>query len=270
MAGHASSPAPMKLATYRDGSRDGQLVVVSSDLAQAHYATSIATRLQAVLDDWNFLSPQLQDLYATLNQGKARHAFAFEPRRCLAPLPRAYRWVRGGERLVHGGGDAFAGATDTLRLAAPAQADAWQPAIVAATGDLVADALPEQALESVRLLMLAAWWPPQDPAADSDDALPPVFGPVAVTPDELGPAWTGSTLKLALHGAAADPTPLPAFGAPIARLARARALRAGTLLGLALGNATAPEPGQALCVQAWAVDGSSVFGAIEATIADGG
>jgi fumarylacetoacetate (FAA) hydrolase len=52
----------MKLATYRDGSRDGQLVVVSRDLQSAHYATGIASRLQQVLDDWNFMSPQLQDL----------------------------------------------------------------------------------------------------------------------------------------------------------------------------------------------------------------
>ena len=52
----------MKLATYKDGSRDGQLVVVSRDLASAHYASGIATRLQQVLDDWNFLSPQLEDL----------------------------------------------------------------------------------------------------------------------------------------------------------------------------------------------------------------
>ena len=67
----------MKLATYKDGSRDGQLVVVSRDLAMAHYASSVATRLQQVLDDWNFLSPQLEDLYQTLNQGKARHAFVY-------------------------------------------------------------------------------------------------------------------------------------------------------------------------------------------------
>ena len=59
----------MKLATYKDGSRDGQLVVVSRDLSLAHYATGIASRLQQVLDDWNFLAPQLQDLYDTLNQG---------------------------------------------------------------------------------------------------------------------------------------------------------------------------------------------------------
>ncbi|HEY5322023.1 MAG TPA: fumarylacetoacetate hydrolase, partial [Caldimonas sp.] len=61
----------MKLATYKDESRDGQLVVVSRDLSTAHYASGIASRLQQVLDDWNFLSPQLEDLAATLNGGKA-------------------------------------------------------------------------------------------------------------------------------------------------------------------------------------------------------
>ena len=47
----------MKLATYKDGSRDGQLVVVSRDLSSAHYATGIANTLQQALDDWNFISP---------------------------------------------------------------------------------------------------------------------------------------------------------------------------------------------------------------------
>src|SRR6478609_2777768 len=91
----------MKLATYKDGSRDGQLVVVSRDLSTAHYATGIADRLQQVLDDWGFLSPQLQDLYETLNNGKARHAFPFEPSRCMAPLPRAYQWADGSAFINH-------------------------------------------------------------------------------------------------------------------------------------------------------------------------
>ena len=67
----------MKLATYKDGSRDGQLVVVSRDLSTAHYASGIATRLQQLLDDWNFIAPQLSDLYQMLNDGRARHGFAF-------------------------------------------------------------------------------------------------------------------------------------------------------------------------------------------------
>src|SRR4029453_12763413 len=91
----------MKLPTYKDGSRDGQLVVVSRDLGQAHYASGIASRMQQVLDDWNFLSPQLQDLYVTLNHGRARHAFPFDPAMCLAPLPRAYQWADGSAYINH-------------------------------------------------------------------------------------------------------------------------------------------------------------------------
>ena len=91
----------LKLATYKDGSRDGQLVVVSRDLSMAHYASGVASRLQQVLDDWNFISPSLQDLYEVLNQGKARHAFPFDSRMCMAPLPRAYQWADGSAYLNH-------------------------------------------------------------------------------------------------------------------------------------------------------------------------
>ena len=91
----------MKLATLKDGSRDGQLVVVSRDLASAHYATGIASRMQQVLDDWGFMSPQLQDLYDALNAGRARHAFPFDPAQCMAPLPRAYQWADGSAYLNH-------------------------------------------------------------------------------------------------------------------------------------------------------------------------
>src|SRR5450830_1438365 len=83
----------MKLATYKDGSRDGQLVVVSRDLNTAHYATGTTNKLQQVLDDWNFISPQLQDLFDALNRGKSRHAFPFDPKQCMAPLPRAFQHV---------------------------------------------------------------------------------------------------------------------------------------------------------------------------------
>ena len=99
----------MKLATYKDGSRDGQLVVVSRDLTLAHYATGIANTMQAVLDDWNFMSPQLEDLFVSLNQGRARHSFPFDAARCMAPLPRIYQWIaKEGKRLVlRSGGDDF-------------------------------------------------------------------------------------------------------------------------------------------------------------------
>jgi len=53
----------MKLGTLKDGTRDGMLVVVSRDLKTAHVADGIAPTLQAALDDWAFIAPQLADLY---------------------------------------------------------------------------------------------------------------------------------------------------------------------------------------------------------------
>ena len=81
----------MKLATYQDGSRDGQLVVVSEDLEMAHFVSECAHTLRQLLEDWNFIFPQLQDISQTLNQGKARHAFPFNPQMCMAPLPRTFQ-----------------------------------------------------------------------------------------------------------------------------------------------------------------------------------
>jgi fumarylacetoacetate (FAA) hydrolase len=218
----------MKLATLKDGSRDGQLAVVSRDLASAHFATGIATRLQQVLDDWNFLSPQLEDLYATLNGGKARHAFAFDPRACMAPLPRAYQWADGSaypshvRRVLHargaevpasllevpmmyqGGSDDFLGSTDDAVFADEGFGIDLEAELAVLTGDLPMGATPEAALESVRLVLLANDWSlralvPAEVASgfgflQSKPAT--AFAPVAVTPDELGSAWRGGRVRL--------------------------------------------------------------------------
>lgn len=218
----------MKLATYKDGSRDGQLVVVSRDLATAHFATGIATRLQQLLDDWNFISPQLEDLSRTLNHGKARHAFAFDPRLCMAPLPRAYQWADGSAYLSHaervwhargheipatlrsdplmyqGGSDDFLGPTeDAVFRDAEAGID-FEAELAVVTGDLPMGSPPAQALESVRLLMLVNDWTLRHLVpAELEKSLGLVqskpataFAPVAVTPDELGAAWQRGRVNL--------------------------------------------------------------------------
>lgn len=211
----------MKLATYRDGSRDGQLVVVSRDLSTAHYASGHATRLQQLLDDWNFVAPQLQDLYETLNGGKARHAFAFDPAMCMAPLPRAYQWVDGSAYLNHvelvrkargadlppqllsdplmyqGGSDALLGACEPARFASGDGGIDFEAELAVITGDVPQGVTAEAAIESVRLLTLVNDWSLREriPAElakgfgflQSKPAT--AFAPVVVTPDELGPAW---------------------------------------------------------------------------------
>ena len=245
----------MKLATYKDGSRDGQLLVVSRDLSTAHYATAIADRLQQVLDDWNFLSPQLQDLYDTLNQGKARHAFPFEPRQCMAPLPSAYQWVNGaayGQHeapLMHqGASDDFLGPCDDVVCSSEALGIDFEAALAVITGDVRRGASAGQALDGVRLVMLANAVTLRElvPAEQARGAgllqskPATAFSPVAVTLDELGSAWDQGRLNLTLQCTwngrrvglcEAGPDMKFHFGQLIAHLCQTRNLRAGAVIG---------------------------------------
>ncbi|HEX5391220.1 MAG TPA: fumarylacetoacetate hydrolase family protein, partial [Burkholderiaceae bacterium] len=221
----------MKLATYKDGSRDGQLVVVSRDLSTAHYATGIANTLQQALDDWNFIAPQLQDLYVTLNHGKARHSFQFDAQRCAAPLPRAFQWADGSAYINHvelvrrargaevpasfytdplmyqGGSDDLLGPCDPVVVPSEAMGIDFEAEIAVITGDVPMGADADQALAGVRLLMLANDVSlrnliPNELAKgfgffQSKPAT--AFSPVAVTPDELGDAWQGGRVHLTLQ-----------------------------------------------------------------------
>ena len=262
----------MKLATYKDGSRDGQLLVVSRDLGTAHFATGIATRLQQLLDDWNFLSPQLEDLYTALNGGRARHAFAFDPRLCMAPLPRACQWVDASAYLNHvallyhargvevpptlqtdplmyqGGSDALLGPTDDAAFASAEDGIDFEAEIAVITGDIAAGSTPDQALEGIRLLMLANDWTLRHRVPDElakgfgflQSKPPTAFSPVAVTPDELGDAWQGGRVHLALQTqwngrtvgrVETGPEMHFHFGQLVAHLAATRPVRAGSIVG---------------------------------------
>lgn len=245
----------MKLATYQDGSRDGQLVVVSRDLTSAHYATHAAQHLRQVLDDWNFIAPQLQDLYESLNADRARHAFPFDPRQCMAPLPRASHWALAqawehglesqeaftdpGFRM--GAGDALAGPCDALVCAAEQLEMDFGAGLAAITGELPQRVTPTQALDGVRLLLLTNAVQLHAPGLAAVQRQPvTAFGPVAVTPDELGEAWSRGRVGLALQTswngrrvgiADADEDMRWSFGELIAHLCATRRLRAGSLVG---------------------------------------
>jgi len=258
----------MKLATYQDGSRDGQLVVVSRDLTQAHYATHIANRLQQVLDDWNYLSPQLQDIYTQLNQGRARHAFAFDPAQCMAPLPRAYRWLEGSAYLPHDElahrargeslpecrraaahvmecpGDDLAGPRQPIHCASEAWGPDFSAQLAVITGDVPAGCASDRALDAVRLLALvnavSLRQVPPDSYAGAVHSRPATsLAPVVVTPDVLGEAWAKGRVQLPVqctwNGRKVGMCEAGAdmhfhFGQLIAHAAATRRLRAGTLL----------------------------------------
>ena len=221
----------MKLATYKDGSRDGQLVVVSRDLSTAHYATGIANKMQQVLDDWGFIAPQLVDLSETLNQGKTRHAFPFDPAMCMAPLPRAYQWADGSAYVNHvelvrkargaempsnfwtdplmyqGGSDGFLGPMDPIIATDESLGIDFEAEVAIITDDVPLGTNVKDAAKHIRLFMLVNDVSlrnliPEEIAKgfgffQSKPAS--AFSPVAVTPDELEPHWDGQRLHLPLY-----------------------------------------------------------------------
>jgi fumarylacetoacetate (FAA) hydrolase len=221
----------MKLATLADGSRDGQLAVVARDLETAHIADGIAPTLQAALDDWAFIAPQLDALYAELNAGRARRAFDFDPARCMAPLPRAFQWADGSAYLNHvelvrrasgagmppsfhddplmyqGGSDDFLGPRDDIVLAFEEWGIDFAAELAVITGDVPMGATPDQAHGQIRLVMLAnavslrSLAPPELAKGFGFVQAKPAtaFSPVAVTPDELGDAWRDGKVHLPLR-----------------------------------------------------------------------
>ena len=324
----------MKLATYNDGSRDGQLIVVSRDLRSAHCASGAASRLQQVLDDWNFMSPQLEEISRTLNQGKARHAFAFEPQKCMAPLPRAYQLAVGSAYLNHvelahkahgvnvpesfraapqmyrAGSDEFLGPRDAIVCAGTEQGPPhgidFGAELAAVTDDVPMGTTPQAAVQRVRLLMLSNAVCRRDltpaPLPESSGLVrggpATAFGPVAVTPDELGESWQGGRVHLnmestwngkrvGLCNAGAEMT--FHFGQLIAHLCETRNVRAGSVVGsgpvsnrdgtlgysciadkratevIARGSPKASfmQPGDTIRIEMRGPDGLSMFGAIE-------
>ena len=262
----------MKLASLKDGTRDGQLAVISRDLKVAVLADGIAPTLQRALDDWHFIAPQLEQRYNELNEGGARHAFEFEPERCMAPLPRAFQWAdassyvnhvelvrkaRGAEMpesfwhdplMYQGGSDDFMGPTDDIVLASEDWGIDFEGEVAIITDDVPMGIDAASAESHVKLLMLVndvslrnlipaelakGFGFFQSKPASS-------FSPVAVTPDELAPAWQDGKLELPLlatwngslvgqPNAGVDMV----FNFPqlIAHAAKTRNMRAGSIIG---------------------------------------
>ena len=260
----------MKLATLRDGSRDGHLVVVSRDLTRCMPAHSIAYTLQAALDDWSAVEGTLQVLSDQLNGGMAGDHF--DPADCLSPLPRAFQWAdasayvnhvalvrkaRGADMpesfwtdplMYQGGSDSFLAPMGPIRMPDEAWGIDFEGEVAIVTGDVPMGASREAAARAIRLVMLVN-------DVSLRNLIPAelgkgfgffqskpssAFSPVAVSPDELGEAWDGGRLHLPLLSAVNDDP----FGRPnagvdmtfdfptlIAHAAKTRPLAAGTIIG---------------------------------------
>ena len=220
----------MKLATLKDGSRDGSLVLVSRDLSRVLAAPEVAATLQQALDAWDFAAPRLEAMYAQLNEGTSDGAVAFMPRLAHSPLPRAYQWADGSAYVNHvelvrqargatmpkefwtdplmyqGGSDGFLGPMDDIVFPDESWGIDFEAEVAVITGDVPMGATPAAAGAQVRLLMLVNDVSLRNliPAELSkgfgffQSKPASSFSPVAATPDELGSAWRDGKLHLPL------------------------------------------------------------------------
>jgi len=261
----------MKLATLRNGRPDGQLVVVSTDLARCVSAGRIAPNLQAALDDWANASPALANLGAQLDAG-AIASQAFDPAQALAPLPRAYQWIDGSGYLSHlervrslkgskdaelqsdrpllyqGGSDSLSAPTDPIRATDPDLAIDFEAEVAVITGPVPMGAKRAEAAAAIRLITICNDVSLRRLVVDDLQngfgffhAKPSTaFAPIVITPDTFGAAWSDNRLRLPIRIEVNGML----FGQPnagvdvhfdfadmIVEAARTRTLGAGTIVG---------------------------------------
>ncbi len=292
-AGNTKEPI-MKLATYKNGSRDGRLLVVSRDLARAVDAAAHAPTMQHAVEHWRDAAPRLQALYEALNAGKLAGEFAFDPALCMSPLPRTHQFVDASAFLNHGNimEQAYSLAvkkTEGIPILVQRQSDDFQgpcddyPLIEADNGDfegefgVIVDDTPmassPEACASKILLVVAF----NDVSMRGHlfrelqmgfgfiNAKPAtVFAPVAVTPDELGAGWHADgrihlDMQVSRNGEHfGHPNGREmdwSFGELLAHLGKNRNLRVGTILGTGtVSNKSARTVGSACLAEKRALE----------------
>jgi fumarylacetoacetate (FAA) hydrolase len=225
----------MKLASLKQGGRDGTLVIVSRDLSIAVRVPSIAHTLQAALDDWQRAHAELASVYRLLNAdhlnccGEER-AFKLDHALLASPLPRAYQFADGSAYLNHvelvrkargaemspsfytdplmyqGGSDSFLGPHDDIPAVDEAHGIDFESEVAVITDDVKMGIAPQRARQHIKLLMLVNdvslrnLIPGELAKGFGFFQSKPAssFSPVAVTPDELGHAWDGGKVNLPL------------------------------------------------------------------------
>ena len=261
----------MKLASLKSG-RDGRLVIVSNDLTRYTDAGRVALTLQAALDDWTNVEPGLRELAQGLESGSVP-VERFHEREAASPLPRAFQWADGSAYINHvelvrkarnaevpdsfyedplmyqGGSDSFLGPRDDIVMAMD---EGWgidmEGEIAIITGDVPMGVSADEAGDYIRLIMLVndvslrGLIPGELAKGFGFFQSKPssAFSPVAVTPEELGDAWSDGSVQLPLRvdyngepfGRAHAGKDLTFnFHQLIAHAAKTRPLCAGTIIG---------------------------------------
>ncbi|MEP1142381.1 MAG: fumarylacetoacetate hydrolase family protein [Henriciella sp.] len=217
----------MKLASLKNGSRDGQLIVVSQELTHYADATHIAPTLQSALENWANVAPNLR-LLAEQVEDKSVPSSFFHQDACDSPLPRAYQWLDGSAYLNHvelvrkargaqvpksfysdplmyqGGSDTFIGPRDAILVRDEAYGIDMEAELAVITDDVPMGVSIEEAHQHIKLVTIVNDVSLRGLIPDElakgfgflQSKASSAFAPVAVTPDSLGDAWRDGTVDL--------------------------------------------------------------------------
>jgi fumarylacetoacetate (FAA) hydrolase len=220
----------MKLATRKNGRRDGQPLVVSRNLQKAASAEHIVPSVREALERWSDVQPALQQLCDQLDAGQVPDAFDFDTRELESPLPRCFQWADASVYLNHaelvrkarnadmpellykepmlyqGGSDSFIGPRDPILVANAEWGIDLEGEVAIVTDDVPMGVSVEEAAKHIKLVMLVNdvslrnLMPSELSKGFGFFVSKPstAFSPVAVTPDELGDAWDGGKVHLPL------------------------------------------------------------------------
>ena len=218
----------MKLATRKNGTRDGELVVVSRDNTRGVSASDIAPTMQHALDDWDRIAPKLEARFAALQAGALDGEFEVDTTALESPLPRAYAWIDGSAYINHivlvrkargaeppetletdplvyqGGSDTFLGPRDDIPWGDASWGLDFESEVAVITGDVPMGTKASEAAQHVKLLMLVndvslrGLIPPELKKGSGFYVSKPstAFGPFAVTPEELGESFDDGRIHL--------------------------------------------------------------------------
>ena len=220
----------MKLASLKEGGRDGTPIIVSKDLKSAVNISGIVPNVQQALENWQGVHNELDQVSGMLNAGKANDAFALDMKKLASPLPRAYQWLdasayvnhvelvrksRGVEMpetfwtdplMYQGGSDSLIGPCDDIPLADEKYGIDFEAEIAIVTDDVPMGITPEDAAKHIKLIMLVndvslryLAMPELTKGFGFVQSKPATaFSPVAITPEELGDAWKDGKVQLPL------------------------------------------------------------------------
>lgn len=222
----------MKLGSLKDPKKlDGLPVLVSRD--NSHYVKidEIVSSVREVLENWDDISSELEDLYQRLNSKAAKDMKSVDENQFHSPLPRTFHWVDGSAFVHHiklvrkarnaplpedllevplvyqGGGDTLLAPRESIPLVDDSHGLDFESEVGVVTDFIPMGTKKEKALKHVKLVVLIndvslrGLIPAELTRGFGFYQSKPSssFAPFAITPDELGSSWKDGRVHLPLN-----------------------------------------------------------------------